>query len=283
MGKPWTPERKEAARQRALARHNKTVQPTPRELSVEEEVRQRIAEEAEKDTPELAGNAQSVPSNEPEQVTISTEVSQTELLNRALEAIAKLAELQGGKGLNTPELKNGRLTGTLDRFSVDPRDYEDFTGRLADDPALERFGFKQNYELTYKFEVVRYETIDHIWQQEPKITIDLNRKIYDEETGELTNGRYKQFRIVIHEDPATAVWVARNNNIDIDAYSEKDFLNEMRYLQVRDWLRECFMPKKPVSHTDRREMVVNGKIVEYFEVNSEETQKIPFDSLNSKV
>lgn len=143
----------------------------------------------------------------------------------------------------------------------------------------------ENFELTYKWEVVRYQTIDKIWMQEPKITIDLNRKIYDEETGELTPGRYKEFRIVIHEDPDTAVLVARRNGLDVpdDPESEKQFLNEMRYLQVRDWLLECFMPKKPTNQNNRREMVINGKLVEYFETNSENTAKLPFDQLSTKL
>jgi len=281
MGRKWTAEQKEAARQRALERMAKEKQ-----LDIVEETAKKAEEalEAQKNEAVVQGVI-----NEP-RTTIAddSEASTNEILSRAVEAINLLAQLQanGQVPQNTgPAVKNGQLTGTLDRFSVNPRDYLDFTARLAEEPGLRRFGFKENFELTYKYEVVRYQTIDKIWMQEPKITIDLNRKIYNDETGELTSGRYKEFRIVIHEDPDTAIYVARANGIDVpeDPESETGFLNEMRYLQVRDWLLECFMPKRPTSHSNRREMVVNGKLVEYFETNSEDSAKLPFDQLGSKL
>lgn len=270
MGKKWTAEQKAAASARAKARWAKENQPLE-QTDIEQELK---AQEEVAEEPQTT-------------VADDSETDTNEILKRAVEAINLLAQLQaaGGVAQKGPEIKNGKLTGTLDRFSVKKTDYEDFTPRLMQEPSLARFGFKENYELTYKFEVVRYQTIDNIWMQEPKMTIDLNRKIYDEETGELTNGRYKQYRIVIHEDPDTAVWVARNNGLAVpeDVEGERDFLNEMRYLQVRDWLFECFVPKKPSNHNNKREMVINGRLVEYFETNSENSASLPFDQLNSKL
>ena len=267
--KEWTEEERKAFGEKMrAARAKRVAKEEPKQLDIEEELQK-----------------------DPEpQTTIQTETNAETLLNRAIEAIALLAEQQSRNlpqevAIKAPEVKNGRLTGTIDRFSMNKTDYVDFTDRLAEDPLLSRFGFRDNYELTYMFQPVRYQTIDGIWMQEPKITIDLIRKIYDELTGELTNGRYKEYRIVIHEDPDAAVWVAKNNGVAVpeDAEGEKAFLNEMRYLQVRDWLRECFMPKKPTSNNNRKDMVINGKLVEFFEVNSENSQKLPFDQLNSKL
>lgn len=267
-GRVWTDEEKAEAKRKYWERMNPEKL---KQMDIEEELAPLEADGGDDE-----GTAA---------VTISSEVSTEELLKRALEAIANFSQMQGAQSQTGPNIKNGKLTGTLDRFSTKKSDYTDFTGRLAEDPALMRFGFKENFELTYKWELVRYQTIDGVWMQEPKITIDLNRKIYNDETGELTSGRYKEFRIVIHEDPDTAIYVARANGIDVpeDPESETGFLNEMRYLQVRDWLLECFMPKRPTSHSNRREMVVNGKLVEYFETNSEDSAKLPFDQLGSKL
>ena len=279
--KEWTEEQRKAFGEKMRqARAQKKNQ--PKQLDIEEELTKN---------PEPVQVSEGQPKdNLEQQTTIQTETNAETLLNRAIEAIALLAEQQSRNvpqevAIKAPEVKNGRLTGTIDRFSMNKTDYVDFTARLAEDPLLSRFGFKDNYELTYMFQPVRYQTIDGIWMQEPKITIDLIRKIYDELTGELTNGRYKEYRIVIHEDPDAAVWVAKNNGVAVpeDAEGEKAFLNEMRYLQVRDWLRECFMPKKPTSNNNRKDMVINGKLVEFFEVNSENSQKLPFDQLNSKL
>lgn len=286
MGKPWTEEQKAAARARGKAQWaaRQAAQNEQKTAHVEQlDIEKEIAKDVENTVSTPVTPAEETKVQEEPQTTISTELSQQELLTRAIEAIAKLAEVRGEA--TGPQVKNGQLTGTIDRFSVKKSDYEDFTPRLMEDQTLVRFGFKENYYLDYNWEVVRYETIDHVWMQEPKITIDLNRKEFDETTGELTGRIFKMYRIIIHEDPNTAVWVARNNGITVpdDPEGEQAFLNEMRFLQVRDWLRECFMPKKPTSHSSRREMVVNGRVVEYFEVNSEESQSLPFTSLNSKL
>lgn len=284
--KPLTEEQKEALRER-LAAARAAKQEKKKQLDIVEEVEKVKAQEPAPKAPEQ----EVVPEDEPV-TTINTESNTETLLNRALEAMALMAEqnarLQAGTQkveVQGPQVKAGRLTGTLDRFSMSKDDYIDFTDRLSQDPTLSRFGFEHNFELVWKFEPVRYQTIDGVWMQEPKITIDLIRKIYDEETNELTNGRYKEFRIIIHEDPDAAIWVARQHGVAVpeDAEGETAFLNEMRFLQVRDWLRECFMPKKPVGNNNRKDMVINGKLVEYFEVNSENSQKLPFDKLGSKL
>lgn len=277
MGRKWTQEEKDAAS--AAARARMGLPPKDQDAAPEQP-----SEEAPTTPPSPEQSIEEPPTT----VKDDSEASQGDILARAIEAITLLTQMQatnGGSPTTGPQVKNGQLTGTLDRYSVKKSDYTDFTARLAAEPALRRFGFKENYELTYKFEVVRYQTIDKFWMQEPKMTVDLNRVIYDEETGMMTDGRYKEYRIVIHEDPDTALAVARMNGLVVpdSPEEEKDFLNEMRYLQVRDWLIECFMPKRPTSHNNRKEMVVNGKLVEYFETNSEGTSKLQFDQLNSKL
>lgn len=276
-GRVWTAEEKAEAKRKYWERMNPEKL---KQMDIEQELAEarQVEEETEKDD------------QDPQTTTVvdTAETSNEELMKRAIEAVEFLKSMGMGGAVAAPAgptIQNGKLTGTLDRFPVDANLYVDFTDRLSDDPSLARFGFKENYWLDYRFEVVRYQTIDNIWQQEPKITIDLNRREFNEETGLPTGGAFKMYRIVIHEDPDTAVYIARLNGIAVpeDPAGEMAFLNEMRFLQVRDWLRECFMPKKPSGHNDKREMVINGRLVEYFEVNSENAQTLPFGELNSKV
>jgi hypothetical protein len=78
--------------------------------------------------------------------------------------------------------------------------------------------------------------------REPKFTIQLNRIVLNDQ-GEQTNKRYIARRLIFHEDPQAALVVARENNLAVDENNQKEFLDEMRYLRVKDWLFDVFWPK----------------------------------------
>lgn len=261
MAQPWSEERKQQARENLARARQKKLAMT----------------QAEKKGTALP---------DPKVTKITKDESTEELLKRALEAIANLtANQQFGNNLNTTQAVNGKLVGSTDRFSVNPADYPDPTERLAEEPSLTRYGFKDNYELQWNFTTVSYQNKENIWLREPKMQLDLIVKVYDEDTGEATNGRYIRNRLILCEDPDTAIWMARERGIDVpeDPASERSFLTEMRYLQARDWLFGCLQPNKPQAVNQKQHMVVGGKVVEYFEVNGEETPTLKFNQLNSKL
>lgn len=181
-------------------------------------------------------------------------------------------------------VSNGKLTGTIERYAVDPGLYPDPRERLSVEPRLARFAFSMNYELQWNIGESSYETIDHIRMKEPKFTLTLVRIMLDEDTGEPTNGRYDICRLIMHEDPTAALTIAREQGLDVSTIEEADFLNEMRYIRMRDWLLEAFYPSKPTISNQKRDMVINGKLVSYWEKNAEVaddtgTKKIDWDSI----
>lgn len=208
--------------------------------------------------------------------TVQTEQDYAELLRNALEAISNLTAQK------TAEAPTNKLS---DRYSVNPDNYVDPTDRLANEASLGRFGFKENYELRWSMAPFKYQDVENKWHQEPRFTLDLIRVIFDEETGEKTNGRYLEYRLIQHEDPDSAIMVATDNGVDVDSFSEKDFLNEMRYIQARDWLFGLpnFFPQKAKAYTNTKDMVIGGKMVQYFEKSddAEKSSSLPFGNLDS--
>lgn len=208
-----------------------------------------------------------------------------DLVKQMNELKAYLFDMKGGAPTPAGITATGQgLIGTFEKYILDPARYPDPSKRLAKEPKLARFAFDMNYELDWNVGVSSYKTIDGINTKEPKFTISLHRVIMDEDTGEPTPGRYVISTAVFHEDPDAALVVARENGIAVDESDEKKFLDEMRYLRVRDWLIECFYtPLITGKKTNKKEMVVGGKIVQYFEISSEDSSGIPFNELNGKV
>jgi len=200
-----------------------------------------------------------------------------ELKNAPWQLLGQIAENTRG-----PEVKNGKLMGTVDKFPMAKELYPSPVERLREEPKLQRFAFKINYELNYEVSESAYTTIDNIRMQEPKFKLELVRVMLDEDTGEPTSGRYVVCQLIMHEDPDTALVLARQLGLEIEAEDEMSFLNEMRYIRMRDWLLECFYPPKIEDHRQRRDMVIDGKLVSYFEVNNESgsgIQKQNWDSI----
>lgn len=281
MGRKWTDEQKKAFAADMKRRREAKLRETELDQDAAE---RRDTLEVEEHEANQVEESKNTPKADPEPVTTNaSEQSMTTILKQALEAIATLATITGQSGNTAGISRAGKLTGTVEKYALDPSRYPSPIERLADEPRLQRFGFKENYELRYEVSSSEYTTIDNIRMREPKFVLDLVKVVYDEETGEKTNGRYVMYRVVLHEDPDSALTVARQNNVNVDDYEERAFLNEMRYLQMRDWLLECFYKPSSTAVTNKRDMVLDGKLVEYFEVNSESSAKIPFSQLETKL
>lgn len=257
---------------------------TAKQLANDERLRQMAKDRAKKkvtlkEQPPVAGEAPAaehpVPQAEP---TIS--VSEYQNLVAQIQELkaAGFDKLLQGQQSSGAQLTNKGIIGIQEKYALDPANYPSPAERLAEDPKLAKFAFNINYELEYNVTSSQYETKDGRNMVEPKFELKLNRVVFDED-GEPTNGRYVVARLIMHEDPQSAITVAREQGIEVPSEVEQSFLNEMRYLQMRDWVRGCFYPPKPEVKKNRRDMVIDGKVVEYFEVSSEKSESMPFKEL----
>lgn len=175
------------------------------------------------------------------------------------------------------------LIGTLHKYNTDPSYYPDFTKRLALEPRLSRFAFGENWELEFSVKTSTYTTLDNRRVDEPQFTVQLIGVVFDDD-GNKTEGRYVRRQMIFFEDPDAAMTVARENGLNVEDFEEKTFLDEMRYLRVRDWLLENFYPPKNINRKqNKKQMVVGNQVVEYYEVSSVENSDIPFDQLGNKM
>lgn len=205
------------------------------------------------------------------------------------ELIAQVKELKAQKvnfaPNNTLQSNNGRLVGTVEKYVVDPTRYPSPVERLTNEPKLARFAFPLNYELVWDVGVSSYETRDGINTKEPRFTLQLIKIVMDEETFEPTNKRYMLYQLIFHEDPQAALILAQEHGLPVDEQNEASFLDEMRYLRMRDWLfqLEPFFPRPAQTKKNKREEVVGNRLVEVYEVSSENAQPIPFNELEKKL
>jgi len=245
------------------------------------EERQAFADKMKKAREDKLTGGNPVLSNEPieeEKVTIYR--SEFDEIKRQIEEIKNndvgkvLAQL-----LSNQAPKAQGLIGTTEKYSVNPADYPDPRERLANEQKLQQFAFKYHYELGWDIKVVGYETIDKRRMEEPQFILKLIRIVLDEDTQEPTNKRFIVCQLIFHEDPTAAIAIANQNGLPVDKENEKEFLDEMRYLRMRDWLFESFYPPRRTDIQGKKEMVIGNKLVEVYEINSEGSAQIPWDKL----
>lgn len=216
-------------------------------------------------------------------------------LNEVMEtnALLKAALLRGNQDNGLSLGRGNKVVGEVDKYLVDPENYPDPTPRLSQEQRLQSIAFNHNYELDYQFSVRPYETKTGLNMREPEFTVTLNRIVLDDQgnrvkvlnpkNNKMEEKRYRARRMMFHEDPQAALVIARDNNLDVDKTDEKTFLDEMRYLRVRDWLFGVFWPQTAQAAPEIREEAIGGTIVQVFTKSSEDSIQVDFDKLKTKM
>lgn len=154
----------------------------------------------------------------------------------------------------------GKPVGVIQKYSVDPAHYNDPRTKLADLQELERVAFSHNYMLDWDVEQLIYDTKFGTSFSEPKFTLVLWRKMFDEE-GNPNGKRLLIQNGVFFEDPIAAVKEATRIGIPLDNSTSSEFLEQMRFLRYKQWLMDIFNPKRPESTKARRTPQVIGGVV----------------------
>jgi hypothetical protein len=175
------------------------------------------------------------------------------------------------------------VVGTTTKYD-DPKSYPDPRDRLFGEPKLTIQGFTRDWwDLVWTVTAFRYQTKDGLWFSEPKFDLELIRIVADDE-GMPSSKRYVLHKLTLFEDPDAAMQVANQYGVEVPDHLEKSFLDEMRYLRVRDWVLESFYPPKPTQERmNKTETVIGNRLVEVFEANSATPVEVPFKQLNKKL
>ena len=181
-----------------------------------------------------------------------------------------------------PQVTGTGIIGTYTKFSINPDDYPDPRERLASEQRLVPQAFKENFLLEWKVGPIRYDTKDGRYIEEPKFDIELWRLERDDVSGELTDRKYRVTKGTFFEDPAAALAVAQEQGLEVPKQVEKLFLDEMRYLRIRDWLFDAFFPPPPQNRMNAKEEVIGNRLVEVVEINST-TPESPMSKIKGKI
>lgn len=281
MGRVWTEEQREAQRKRF------------------EEVRARRGQKKAEEVSHENNGGDEVPTPvEPEEQSepIIAQDQDTNDLKRQILEMKQNMDLMRQALLNQNQQgvdRAGKQVGEFDKYLVDPANYPDPTPRLAAEKRLLPLAFQHNYDLDYTVGVSAYETKTGQNVREPKFSVTLYRRVLDNQgnqvkvinkkTGKEEDKFYIARKMIFHEDPQAAMVIARENDVIIDKTDERLFLNEMRYLRVRDWLFDIFWPRPSDDEARISEEAIGGQIVQVFTRKSEDTGSIPFDQLGSKL
>jgi hypothetical protein len=202
--------------------------------------------------------------------------------NKLLQAFMAGASQSNNQGSGLSVGAKGNLVGEVEKYVMAEENYPDMTDRLYTEPRLQNIAFRNNYEVEYTIAQSSYETKTGINMVEPRFHVTLYRILLDDD-GNQTNKSYIARKLTFHEDPQAAMTIAKEQGVEIDRTDEVKFLNEMRYLRVRDWIFDIFWPKPAQAAENVREEVIGGSLVQVVTRNSPETGEIDFSKIKNKV
>lgn len=179
----------------------------------------------------------------------------------AEEQLTTSAQMQG-------VVTNTGVQGRVFKYPIEKSFYPDPTERLYDEPLLKRYNLRENFYFSWDVEGVEYEKYG-ITYAEPRFTVQLFRRIFDED-GITPSGQLALVnRAIQHEDEVVARKAAEKLGLTETLTDMRSLMDEMRYYRLRQWLMDLFTPVK-VNHHNRQatQMVIDGKVVEVFDTEA---------------
>lgn len=174
-------------------------------------------------------------------------------------ALQYTAQMQG-----QPVIGRNGIQGKMFKYPIEESYYPNPIDRLYDLPELSRFNLRENYFFDWEVTGAEYEKYG-VTYAEPRFTIRLFRKMYDEE-GQ-PNGKVALInRHIQHEDELVARAAADKLGLTDTFESFQEMMNEMRFMRIRQWVLDLFKPPKVETHKNKpTTMNIDGKVVEVFD------------------
>lgn len=164
------------------------------------------------------------------------------------------------KGLSVDE--HGGLAGIYNKYPLSKSYYPDPTEQLQNEPFLTRFAFKENYVLKWNVDGMVYETKWGTTVAEPKFTVVLYQKMFDDKGEVMPEKLIRLSGLNIFEDPASVRQLVVELDQDTDGLSEKEIFDLVRYHRIKEWLKNVFQPAPLLSNLNRNsETVIDGRVV----------------------
>ena len=241
MSRTWTEEEKKAFGEKMKAARlkkqtNEAVAPTAPELPKETTVDKKD-----------------------EGVTLTTEQ-----FNQLMERLSKVEGAKTTVQTQTPVGQGfdsfGKPVGIMQRYSLDPAHYKDPREALYESKELKRHAIRENYMLTWDVDQLIYDTKYGTSMSDPKFTLTLYRKKFNED-GTESGKRILIQTGVFFEDPSASIKEAIALGISVDNANSPEFLEQMRYHRYKQWLLDIFNPSRLTSTKPKtREEVIGGKV-----------------------
>jgi hypothetical protein len=188
--------------------------------------------------------------------------------------LKRIEELEQKQFFNQPSVPTTKTVVT--KFSFNPQDYPDPRDKLFEEPRLKLKGFNKDWwDLGWEIQKVTYEE-DGIKLAAPRFLLELYRVIEDEVTGEPSNKKYLRKRANFFEDADAFLAIAEQHGITIPETFHKTFMDEMRYMSLRDWLVDFFYPSRVLNDKHEKvETVIDNRLVPVYEINSDVNNPAP--------
>lgn len=259
MGRKWTAEEKKAASERAKAAYN--------------QVHEQKAEIPQQSSTQL--------------LTFTPEQLQqlvAALTNGTSDKAAAPSFSLNGQQTNS----QGQVVGSIIKFPIDDGYYPDPTDELTKfmnvSKRTRRFGFSDNYYLTWDWDSKPYDTKYGTSMREPTFHVTLYANQYDE-TGEETGNFIVIQTFHFNEDESTALTIAAEMGYDATHDNMRQVMNDARFERVKRWLLGVFFPENNFGLNESSfEEAIGGSVVKVVTKSNvqgfgNKTPKIDIDEL----
>lgn len=276
MGKKWTTEQKKAASEKAKLKYQETLNKPNVET-----------------VPMTDVTPTSQPAAAPQLITLTKEQFDQLIggLTNGNSDKAPAPNLSTNNEMSLGQQRTnaqGQVVGSFIKFPIEegyyPNPIEEITEFMDKSKKTKRFGFSDNYYLTWDWDSKPYDTKYGTSMREPTFHATLYANQYDEEGNE--TDKYIVIQTLhFNEDESTALTIAAEMGYEANHDNMRQVMNDARLERVKRWLLGVFFPENNFGLNETSfEEAIGGSVVRVVTKSNvqgfgNKTPKIDFDEL----